>query len=193
MRFVHTITAPRLRLVTLSAPVLEALLIERPRADELVDFKLPSGWPEDEDRAVLELRLRQLRAQPGIEPWLLRALVDRNDVMVGHAGFHYPPAPVDEALDENFSGSREPAEGGLSELGYTIFEPFRGRGYATEAVRALVDWGFKEMGLGAALACTSPSNVASRKVLERVGGWREIGRAIDELDGEEIVFRRDRL
>lgn len=189
----HTIPAPRLRLVTLSDAVIEALLIARPRADELVDFKLPSEWPDAEDRAVLEMRLRQIRSRPGIEPWLLRALVDRDDVMVGHAGFHYPPAPVDEALDENFSGSREPAEGGVSELGYTIFEPFRGRGYATEAVRALVDWSFKEMGLGAALACTSPSNVDSMKVLERVGGWREIGRAIDEVDGEEMVFRRDRL
>lgn len=189
----HIVRTPRLQLTALPTQLLEALVDARPEADSLVDFEIPPWWPDDEDRPVLEMRLRQLRTRPEIEPWLLRAAVDEDGVMVGHVGFHYPPAPVAEALATTFTGLREPAQGGVSEIGYTIFEPFRGRGYATEAVRALVDWGFKEMGLGAALACTAPSNAPSRKVLERVGGWREIGHAIDPIDGEEIVFRRDRL
>jgi [ribosomal protein S5]-alanine N-acetyltransferase len=190
---VHTIATARLQLVTLPKETLDALLDERARPAERVDFEIPEWWPDDEDRPVLEMRLRQLQAQPGIEPWLLRAIVGEDNTMVGHVGFHYPPAPIEKALDENFSGPREPAEGGASELGYTIFEPYRGKGYATEAVGALLEWGFNEMGLGAALASTAPTNFASQRVLERVGGWREIGRAIDKVDGEEIVFRRDRL
>ncbi|REJ08220.1 N-acetyltransferase [Microbacterium bovistercoris] len=39
------------------------------------------------------------------------------------------------------------ATGGYAELGYWSVARFRGRGIMTEAARAVVDWGFEELGL----------------------------------------------
>ena len=56
-----------------------------------------------------------------------------------------------------------------AELGYSLVTPARHKGYATEALSALVDDVFADTDLGELHACTVPENIASRKVLERVG------------------------
>lgn len=56
-----------------------------------------------------------------------------------------------------------------AELGYSLVTPARHKGYATEALSALVDDVFADADLGELHACTVPENIASRKVLERVG------------------------
>ena len=55
------------------------------------------------------------------------------------------------------------------DIGYAIIERFRGRGYAVEAARAVMDWGRREKGLRRIVAITSPGNEASGAVLNRVG------------------------
>ncbi len=55
------------------------------------------------------------------------------------------------------------------ELAYRLAKPYWGRGYATEAARAWVRHGFDELGLDRIVALTHPENVASRRVLEKVG------------------------
>lgn len=59
------------------------------------------------------------------------------------------------------------------EMGYWIGTPFWGRGYATEAVRAIVDFAFSNMGLNRVHAEHFPRNVASGRVLEKAGMVRE--------------------
>jgi [ribosomal protein S5]-alanine N-acetyltransferase len=79
----------------------------------------------------------------------------------------------------------EPAELRTYELGY-IFDPaYHGHGYATEAARALVDHAFAEMGAHRVIAQCDPANVASWRVLERIGFVRE-----GHLR-RNIFFRRD--
>jgi [ribosomal protein S5]-alanine N-acetyltransferase len=56
-----------------------------------------------------------------------------------------------------------------AELGYWIGKPYWGRGYATEAVRALLGWGFGTRGLHRIHASHFPSNAASGAVLRKVG------------------------
>jgi RimJ/RimL family protein N-acetyltransferase len=56
-----------------------------------------------------------------------------------------------------------------AELGYWIGVPFWNRGYATEAVRAVIDCGFGELGHEALQAGARVSNPASRRVLEKCG------------------------
>ncbi|ARU04092.1 GNAT family N-acetyltransferase [Comamonas serinivorans] len=59
------------------------------------------------------------------------------------------------------------------EVGY-IFNPrFGGQGYATEAVRALLNWGFEGMGAHRIFARLDALNTASVKVVERLGMRRE--------------------
>jgi len=60
-----------------------------------------------------------------------------------------------------------------AELGYWIGVPHWGNGYATEAARELVRYGFEELRLHRIYASHTASNPASGKVLGKVGMRRE--------------------
>ncbi len=59
--------------------------------------------------------------------------------------------------------------GGETEIVYGIADPWTGKGYATEAVRALLDYGFSEGGLSGIAGIVKPENAASGRVLEKLG------------------------
>ena len=54
------------------------------------------------------------------------------------------------------------------ELGYHIYEPFRRQGYALEACRAIVKYGFETLELDKIRICTKRSNTASRILAEKM-------------------------
>ena len=56
-----------------------------------------------------------------------------------------------------------------AELGYWIGRPYWGRGYATEAARAVIAWGFDSLGLSRIHASHFPRNPASGEVLRKLG------------------------
>ncbi|MEV0680023.1 GNAT family N-acetyltransferase [Actinosynnema sp. NPDC050436] len=58
---------------------------------------------------------------------------------------------------------------GVRELGYRLHRRHWGAGYATEVSRALVDNGFRELGVLRVFATTMAVNHPSRRVLERAG------------------------
>jgi RimJ/RimL family protein N-acetyltransferase len=55
------------------------------------------------------------------------------------------------------------------ELGWRLAPAHWGRGYATEAARAALHFGFEQLALGEILAFTTVANHASRAVMERLG------------------------
>lgn len=59
--------------------------------------------------------------------------------------------------------------GGVAEIGYTLAADHHGHGYATEAAGALVADLVERVGVGRVYAELDPVNVASQRVLERVG------------------------
>lgn len=61
----------------------------------------------------------------------------------------------------------------LGELGYALHIAYRGRGYATEAARALVAYAFTSLDLHRVQATTSSHNSGSWRVMERLGMVRE--------------------
>ena len=68
--------------------------------------------------------------------------------------------------------SREAA----AELGYWLGVPYWNRGYATEAVRAVIDHAFGDLEHDALQAGARVSNPASRRVLEKCGfQWTGVG------------------
>jgi len=75
-------------------------------------------------------------------------------------------------------------EFGETELGWVLRPQARGRGYATEAARAVLDWGFEEFDLRYITAMIRPDNATSIAVAERLG---MAPRREDELDGVPIV------
>ena len=69
----------------------------------------------------------------------------------------------------------DPREGGL-EIGYWLGVPYWGRGYATETVRAVIDYAFGELEYDTLAAGARVSNPASRRVLEKCGfQWTGVG------------------
>ena len=55
------------------------------------------------------------------------------------------------------------------EIGWRLAYEFWGRGYATEAARAALDFGFRQLGLKEIVSFTVPANRRSRSVMERIG------------------------
>lgn len=58
---------------------------------------------------------------------------------------------------------------GATEIGYGIYDPYQGQGYATEAVDAAVKWAFAQQGITAVEAEADVNNFASVRVLEKCG------------------------
>jgi len=59
------------------------------------------------------------------------------------------------------------------DLGYVFHRSYWGRGYATEATKAIIDFGFSKLKMHRIWATCDPSNKASARVLEKAGMKRE--------------------
>jgi len=166
----ESIRAERLELVWFSPDGVEAILANR---RDGLGFEVPDDWPNEHDRRFLAFRLRQARAEPERARWFVYAIV-LDGAMIGHIGFHGP------------RGSNARKDRQAVEIGYTVFEPHRRQGYATEAVRALLDW-TRAQGVERVIASVGPQNEPSLALIRRLG-FREVGSHWDDEDGEELEF-----
>lgn len=72
------------------------------------------------------------------------------------------------------------------ELGYLLAQKHWGKGYATEIAEATLDYGFNKLGFREIIALTDLENIASQKVLEKIGFSK---RGLEIIGGEEnLVF-----
>ena len=78
-------------------------------------------------------------------------LPDGEHEIIGWAGLQYVPE-----LDE-------------TEVGFLLDRPAWGKGYATEAAKASVHFGFEHFSLEHIIALVHPDNLASRRVIEKSG------------------------
>jgi len=60
-------------------------------------------------------------------------------------------------------------DSGMIEIGYRFVRKVWGRGLATEAVAAALDHGFRHLGLARIVAITDRRNLASQRVLQKIG------------------------
>ncbi|MBI3127869.1 MAG: GNAT family N-acetyltransferase [Candidatus Tectomicrobia bacterium] len=150
------------------------------------------------ETARLILRPASPADAPAIEPLLSEWEVARHTARVPHP---FPEGGA-EAWLALASGEREAGRGlmlaieekaagrltgcigletgdneGRLEIGYWIGRPFWGRGYATEAVRALTGWAFGHLPIREIKAGVFPDNAASMRVLEKAG-FRLAGRGV---------------
>lgn len=56
-----------------------------------------------------------------------------------------------------------------AELTYALGKAYWGQGYAAEAGRALLDYGFRQIGIDRVINAISPDNVRSRRLMIRLG------------------------
>lgn len=59
------------------------------------------------------------------------------------------------------------------ELGYIVNPKYQRKGYGSEAAKGLVEYGFKKYSIHRIMARCNPENIASWKLLEKVGFIRE--------------------
>ncbi len=60
-------------------------------------------------------------------------------------------------------------EGPKVGIGYGLARAYWGKGYVPEATRAIIDWAFQQPTIYRVYATTEVDNIASRRVLEKVG------------------------
>lgn len=59
------------------------------------------------------------------------------------------------------------------EIAYSLDQPYWGQGFASEAASAARDWLFEHVALNRAASFIRPENLASKRVVERLGAVRE--------------------
>jgi ribosomal-protein-alanine N-acetyltransferase len=106
-------------------------------------------WTEAAHATLDQTRLHLGRATPGWRRWIV--------------------TPQDSDLAIGFVSAGEKRQGKVSEIGYMFVPDQRGRGLAGEALAAVLDQLFRVEGQRKAVADTDPENLASRRLLERLG------------------------
>jgi len=92
---------------------------------------------------------------------------------------------IEEKMSENFIGEAgfadfkreiDPPIQDTPEIGWILCSGFHGRGYGTEAVRAMVAWGDQHFGQARTVCLIHPDNAASIRLAQKCG-YREYGRS----------------
>jgi ribosomal-protein-alanine N-acetyltransferase len=119
-------------------------------SDPDVTLYLPGGVPRpiEGTQKVLEFAIQHAR-EFGYSLW---AVVDKATmILLGHCGLVRLHNGVDV------------------EVAYAFGKEFWGQGYASEAARACLRYGFEIAGLGQILALAVPDNRASQRVMQKIG------------------------
>jgi [ribosomal protein S5]-alanine N-acetyltransferase len=117
----------------------------------------------------------KFRAAPMRDPWVHGFRLCLPDgVEVGMGSFKGPP--VD----------------GVVEIAYAIVPGQQGKGYATEAARALTEYAFSSPEVSKVCAHTLRDGIASQRVLTKAG-YTPVGEVMDPEDGLVWRFEKPRL
>jgi ribosomal-protein-alanine N-acetyltransferase len=112
------------------------------------------------DRAGSDAMARMVRAHAAAHGFCLWAVeIPDAAPFIGYVGLQRV------AFDSHFTPAVE--------IGWRLASAHWGRGYATEAACAARDAGFDRFGLDAIVSFTVPANVASERVMQRIGMTRD--------------------
>jgi [ribosomal protein S5]-alanine N-acetyltransferase len=96
------------------------------------------------DRLILNYKKR-----PGLGIWA--TLLKESNTFIGGSGLVY------------YDNTSE------IEIGYRMLKEYWNQGYATEASKALLQYGFEQLGLKKIVSSAHTENIASRRVMEKIG------------------------
>jgi len=149
----------RLQLIPATVALCEAEMRGPAAVSTVLQATVPQGWPppvfEPDDIARVR---RQLAAAPSSSQWTLYYILRQpvtdgeRSALVGIAGYVNPPT-----------------DDGVVEIGYAIAAEYQRRGYATEAVAALLARAFADCGVRVVVATTYSTLLPSIKVLQKLG------------------------
>jgi RimJ/RimL family protein N-acetyltransferase len=144
------LTTPRLLLRPLTPTGMQDLLEGLPAAGQ----RWAEGYPLD--GTLVAVAMQANIVEQGVDrkgfchyQVLLR---EAGDLVIGDVGFHAPPDELGEVS-----------------IGFGIVPAARGRGYAVEALRTLLEWALRQPEVRAVHADTDLVNLASQRVLLNAG------------------------
>jgi RimJ/RimL family protein N-acetyltransferase len=146
----HTIRTERLLLRRWREA--DRLPFQKVNADPRVMEFLPAPLSPGESDALIE-RIKNHFVRHGFGPFAAELLEDAT--FAGFIGLSIP----------TFDAPFMPAV----EVGWRLAFDCWGRGLATEGARAVVRYGFEELGLDSVVSFTVPENLRSRRVMEKIG------------------------
>jgi ribosomal-protein-alanine N-acetyltransferase len=166
----------RIELLPLTIPMMEGIIAgDWKKATDghnivFLDSMLPFDLAE-----ALPFILARIRERPDSSQWWARLIVHRDDrAVIGSVGFAGPP-------DDD----------GKVTMGYSVDPAEEGKGYATEAARMQMAWGFAQPEVRAIRATISPSNGASLRIAAKCG-MKNVGMTHDDDEGELEVWEISR-
>lgn len=151
------ITTERLYLLPFTIQIAKEVLDKQFTSLSKLGLNLADGWPDEEFMECLPRiidKLEQVPAPSGFESWMI---IDKDrKTLVGDVGFKGAPDAA-----------------GLVDLGYAITASERRKGYAVEAVEALIKWAFKQPEVKMITAKCKHVNAASTKTLMHLGFYQK--------------------
>jgi RimJ/RimL family protein N-acetyltransferase len=155
------------------------------RAPQLVDAKAVAALANDRRIAENTARIPHPYRPADADAWIAGTNTQADDAIllvtltdgtpIGSCGFELRDGPVPE-------------------IGYWLGVRYWNKGYATEAVRALIDHAFGDLEHKALQSCVRVTNPASRRVLEKCGfQWTGVGLCRIRALGSSVPVDRFRL
>ncbi|HEY4095553.1 MAG TPA: GNAT family N-acetyltransferase [Baekduia sp.] len=143
------LTTPRLRIVALSPCGMRDLLDGRPADGQ----QWAEGYPLDGTLVVVAMQAELVEREVDRGAFGLYQVLLRDDgLVIGDIGFHAPPDDLGEVS-----------------IGFGIVPVARGRGYAREALTAVLQWALQQPEVRTVHADTDLINLASQRVLLGAG------------------------
>jgi ribosomal-protein-alanine N-acetyltransferase len=151
------ILTPRLALIAITLEMIRAGFAKSPEFANLVNAELPPDWPPvDWDDHAYEYVVDKMTRYPNSHGWgryiALKPTSGDRRILIGTCGATLPIELNDDP-----------------EIGYGILPAYQRRGYATEAVAALIEWIFSHPHVRSINAQTFPHLQPSLRVMAKNG------------------------
>jgi ribosomal-protein-alanine N-acetyltransferase len=129
-----------------------------------------ASWPPEHNDAAMFAWVRRLIEQHPDEPGYNTWFIVGDGMLCGTCGYKGAPDAT-----------------GMVEVGYSVIPEAQRRGFASGAVRLLVERAFRDPRVTVVRAETLPDGIASQAVLRRCG-FAEAGTRRDPEDGDVLCF-----
>ncbi|MBU3191843.1 GNAT family N-acetyltransferase [Clostridium bowmanii] len=150
---VSNLNTERLILIPMSLDITNSLIEESTTVIEKLGLKADSNWPTEDTKDILPMVKRALEKSiipTGFGCWMIVKKATMK--IIGDIGFKGQPDEKKEL-----------------EIGYGLVEKESGKGFATEALREILDWALSQKNVNIIKADCLINNLPSIHVLEKVG------------------------
>ena len=158
MKALEKLVTERLYLVPFKLELLKAAIIGIDELATILGVKVAADWAEQELIQAFPDIANILLQFPLQNEWGWGSLIihQADNTLIGHVMIKIIPDVEGLPTD-------------AVEIGYQVAPLYRRQGYASEATKAMMDWTLSQFGMQTVTAGCAPDNIASKRVLEKIG------------------------